>query len=75
MRMTLCVRIVVVQIKVEWRTRKNDNLAILVTIIVGWIGAAIGLEIMNGFTELGSILAVATMGAFIMIENKRINKR
>ena len=50
-------------------------LAILATIIVGWIGAAISLEIMNGFTELGSILAVATMGAFIMIENKRINKR
>lgn len=50
-------------------------LAILATIIVGWIGAAIGLEIMNGFTELGSILAVATMGGFIMIENKRINKR
>jgi uncharacterized membrane protein YeaQ/YmgE (transglycosylase-associated protein family) len=50
-------------------------LAILATIIVGWIGAVIGLEIMNGFTELGSILAVATMGAFIMMENKRINKR
>ena len=49
-------------------------LAILATIIVGWIGV-IGLEIMNGFTELGSILAVATMGAFIMMENKRINKR
>ena len=46
-------------------------LAILATIIVGWIGAVIGLEIMNGFTELGSILAVATMGAFIMMENKQ----
>ena len=43
-------------------------LAILATIIVGWIGAVIG-------TELGSILAIATMGAFIMMENKRINKR
>lgn len=50
-------------------------LAILATIFVGWIGAAFGLEIMNGFTELGSILAVATMGVFIMIENKRINKK
>lgn len=50
-------------------------LAILATIIVGWMGAAFGLEIMNGFTELGSILAVAIMGAFIMLENKRINKK
>lgn len=50
-------------------------LAILATIIIGWIGAAFGLDFMNGFTELGSILAIATMGAFIMIEIKRANKK
>lgn len=50
-------------------------LAILATIIVGWIGAAFGFELMNGFTELGSILAVVTMGTFIMIEIKRNNKK
>ena len=50
-------------------------LAIMSTIIVGWIGAAFGLDFMNGFTELGSILAVATMGTFIMIEIKRNNKK
>ncbi|NLD17888.1 MAG: hypothetical protein GX666_09960 [Tissierellia bacterium] len=50
-------------------------LAIIATIIVGWIGASFGLDFMNGFTELGSILAVATMGTFIMIEIKRNNKK
>lgn len=50
-------------------------LAILATIIIGWIGSAFGHDIMNGFSELGSILAVATMGAFIMIDIRRINKK
>ncbi|NMA84007.1 MAG: hypothetical protein GX962_09115 [Epulopiscium sp.] len=50
-------------------------LAILATIIVGCIGAAFGHDLMNGFSELGSILAVAIMGGFIMIENKRTNKK
>ena len=55
--------------------RKMVILAIITTIIVGWVGAAFGYEIMSGFSELGSILAIATMGAFIMIDNKRINKK
>lgn len=62
-------------IELNWGTRKMIILAILVTIFVGWIGAAFGLDFMNGFTELGSILAIATMGAFIMIEIKRTNKK
>ena len=49
--------------------------AILATIIVGWVGVAFDLDFMNGFTELDSILAVATMGTFIMIEVKRTNKK
>ena len=63
-----------VQIKLSGGQEKLIILAILATIIVGWAGSAFGLEIMNGFRELGSILAVATMGAFIMVENKRTNK-
>lgn len=55
--------------------KKMLVLAIIATIIVGWIGASFGLDFMNGFTELGSILAVATMGTFIMIEIKRNNKK
>ena len=51
------------------------RLAIITTIIVGWAGAAFGNDFMNGFSELGSILAVATMGAFIMAEYKRTNGR
>jgi hypothetical protein len=50
-------------------------LAILATIIVSWLGAAFGLDFMNGFTELGSILAVTTMGTFILFEIKRTNKK
>jgi|BioPla2DNA2_1021312.scaffolds.fasta_scaffold38914_4 hypothetical protein len=55
--------------------KKMLVLAIIATIMVGWIGASFGLDFMNGFTELGSILAVATMGTFIMIEIKRNNKK
>lgn len=39
--------------------------AILLTIMVGWAGSSLGYEFMN-FPELGSILAIATMGGFIM---------
>lgn len=45
-------------------------LAVLVTIILGYLGAVVGHEFMNGFSELGTILAVASMGAFIMIDKK-----
>ena len=55
--------------------KKMLVLAIIATIMVGWIGASFGLDFMNGFTELGSILAVATMGTFIMVEIKRANKK
>lgn len=49
--------------------------AIIATIIVGYVGTVFGYEIMGGFSELGSILAIATMGIFIMIDNKRINRK
>ena len=40
-------------------------LAIITTIIVGWVGTAFGYEYIN-FPQLGTILSVATMGGFIM---------
>lgn len=49
-------------------------IAIIATIIVGWVGVAFGYEIMSGFSELGSILAIATMGGFIMAEIRRNKK-
>jgi len=63
-----------VRIEIRWGSSKLIILAVLSTIIIGWIGAALGHDFMNGFSELGSILAVATMGSFIMIENERRNK-
>ncbi len=55
--------------------RKMIILAILATIIIGWAGAAFGLDFVNGFSELGIILAIVTMGTFIMIEIRRTNKK
>lgn len=40
-------------------------LAVITTIIIGWIGTAFGYEYMN-FPQLGTLLAVATMGGFII---------
>ena len=40
-------------------------LAIITTIVIGWVGAAFGNDYMN-FPQLGTILSVATMGGFIM---------
>lgn len=62
------------RIEIRWGSSKLIILAVLSTIIIGWIGAALGHDFMNGFSESGSILAVATMGSFIMIENERRNK-
>ena len=47
-------------------------LAIITTIIIGFIGAGLGHDYMNS-AELGTILAVATMGGFIMAEIRRKN--
>lgn len=40
-------------------------LAIATTIIIGYVGGALGNDYMN-FPELGAILAIATMGGFIL---------
>ena len=41
-------------------------LASAVTVLGGWFFAAVGHDMMNGFNELGTIAAVAIMGAWIL---------
>lgn len=47
-------------------------LAIITTIIIGWIGAAFGHDYMI-FPQLGTILSIATMGGFIMFKINKIS--
>ncbi len=42
----------------------NKVIAVIVTIVVGYLGSALGYEIMN-WPQLGSVLAVITMGLFL----------
>lgn len=46
-------------------------LAAIVTIIAGYYGSIIGDELLNGFVQLGCIVAVAVMGAFIICFNDK----
>ena len=46
-------------------------LAVVVTLIFGYLGAVIGNELLGGFQELGSITAVAVMGVFIIFFNEK----
>lgn len=41
-------------------------LACIGTILIGWVFAAIGNDLMNGFTALGTIVSVGVMGGFII---------
>ncbi len=41
-------------------------LALFVTLIIGLLGTAFGHDVMNGFPEVGAVVAVAVMGAFII---------
>lgn len=45
--------------------------ALIITFIMGWIGMAIGHEFLGGFTEFGSVVAIAIMGAFIIYFNEK----
>ena len=45
--------------------------ALIVTLIAGWFGIAIGYELLGGFPEFGSIIAVSVMGAFIIYFNDK----
>ena len=48
-------------------------LAAIVALIAGYLGAVVGHEFLGGFAELGGIVAIAVMGAFIIcvIERKQ----
>ena len=46
-------------------------LALIVTLIFGLLGTAFGYDSMNGFSEVGAIVAVAVMGAFIIYFNEK----
>ena len=48
-------------------------LAIIATVIIGYLGSVFGHEMMN-FPELGAISAIATMGGFILYAVKKNNK-
>jgi hypothetical protein len=48
-------------------------LAIAATIVIGYVGGALGHDFMN-YPELGTIFAVATMGGFILAAIKKSNK-
>ncbi|MBR5615029.1 MAG: binding-protein-dependent transport permease [Clostridia bacterium] len=50
---------------------KKALLALIVTLILGLLGTAFGYDAMNGFSEIGAIVAVSTMGAFIIYFNEK----
>ena len=45
--------------------------AAIITLIAGYLGAVVGHEVLGGFAELGGIVAVAVMGAFIIYFNDK----
>lgn len=45
-------------------------IALIVTLVLGLLGTAFGYDAMNGYSEIGSIVAVAVMGAFIIYFNE-----
>lgn len=46
-------------------------LALVLTIFLGWCGAAYGNDLMGGWTGFGNIIATAVMGAFIIYFNEK----
>ncbi len=46
-------------------------LALFVTLVMGLLGTVFGYDEMNGFSEVGAVVAVAVMGAFIIYFNEK----
>lgn len=46
-------------------------LAATVTILLGYVGMVVGLELLGGFVECGVLAAIAVMGAFIIYFNDK----
>ena len=46
-------------------------LAAIVTLIVGYLGMVVGLELLGNWGEFGLLIAIAVMGAFIIYFNDK----
>ena len=46
-------------------------LAAIVTLIVGYLGMVVGLELLGNWFEFGLLIAIAVMGAFIIYFNDK----
>ena len=46
-------------------------LAVIVTLIVGYLGMVVGLELLGNWVEFGLLIAIAVMGAFIIYFNDK----
>ena len=46
-------------------------LAAIVTLIVGYLGTVVGLELFGNWVEFGLLIAIAVMGAFIIYFNDK----
>ncbi len=46
-------------------------LAAIVTLIVGYLGMVVGLELLGNWDEFGLLIAIAVMGAFIIYFNDK----
>jgi undecaprenyl pyrophosphate phosphatase UppP len=58
--------------RMEERSKvRKALLALVVTVVMGLLGTAFGYDEMNGFSEIGAVVAVAVMGAFIIYFNEK----
>ena len=46
-------------------------LEVIVTLIVGYLGTVVGLELLGNWDEFGLLIAIAVMGAFIIYFNDK----
>lgn len=46
-------------------------LAMIVTLITGYVSMVFGPEFVNGYVEIGLLAAIAVMGAFIIYFNEK----
>lgn len=46
-------------------------IALVATLFAGWVGIAIGHELLGGFPEFGAVISVAVMGTFIIYFNDK----
>lgn len=46
-------------------------LALVVTLFFGFIGIGVGLDLLGGRPEVGCVIAISVMGAFIIYFNEK----